>query len=157
MHRSVVRPATAMAVRAKKMQALPRRFASQNSHPSKNEEVHKFEDEGFKSPWWKYTLGAIGIFYLMGKYDDYLEKNGRVHPLTKFYASIMTDKVANRRIFTEYQKEVAKMAEFNILQWEEKREQVTSMEDVGYQVRTAKWGAPVGSSNAPIAPSKESE
>ncbi|KAJ1827150.1 hypothetical protein LPJ56_001817 [Coemansia sp. RSA 2599] len=93
---------------------------------------------------WKYTLGAIGGCYLISKYDDYVEKSGRVHPLTKFYASIMTDKVENRRVFSEYQKDVAKRAEFNILHWEEKRHIARSMDTASYNKREAKWGTPVG-------------
>ncbi|KAJ1720375.1 hypothetical protein LPJ61_006171 [Coemansia biformis] len=80
----------------------------------------------------------------MGKYNDYIEESGRVHPLTLFYASIMTDKEANKRIFSEYQKEVAKMAEYNILKWENNRDTAKSLNDAVYHKRTAKWGRPVG-------------
>ncbi|KAJ2812778.1 hypothetical protein H4S07_001158 [Coemansia furcata] len=124
-----------------------RRLASHDSHHQdehKSEEPTVFEEEDFSSPMWKYTIGGIGILYLISKYDDYIEKSGRVHPLTMFYASIMTDKVKNRLIFSEYQKEVAKIAEFNILQWEEKPDMVASMTTAEYYKRGAKWGTPVG-------------
>ncbi|KAJ2333971.1 hypothetical protein GGI00_002075 [Coemansia sp. RSA 2681] len=136
------------AVRLSQSQLPTRRFASHDSHDHhdghKAEEHHVFEEEGFNSPLWKYTIGAIGVFYLVGKYDDYIEKSERVHPLTMFYASIMTDKVKNRLIFSEYQKEVAKVAEFNILQWEEKPDMVASMTTAEYYKRGAKWGTALG-------------
>ncbi|KAJ2043237.1 hypothetical protein GGI03_006186 [Coemansia sp. RSA 2337] len=127
-----------------------RRFASNDSHHDDDhhhkaeEENYVFEEEDFSNPLWKYAIGGIGLFYLIGKYDDYIEKSGRVHPMTMFYASIMTDKAENRRIFTEYQKEVAKVAEFNILQWEEKPDMVASMNTAEYYKRGAKWGTPIG-------------
>ncbi|KAJ1788610.1 hypothetical protein LPJ62_002800, partial [Coemansia sp. RSA 2167] len=72
-------------------------------------------------------------------------ESGRVHPLTKFYASIMTDKEANKRVFSEYQKEVAKVAEFNVLQWEEYNSDVVrAFDNAVYYKRTALWGTPVG-------------
>ncbi|KAJ2076719.1 hypothetical protein GGI09_008359, partial [Coemansia sp. S100] len=43
-----------------------------------------------------------------------------------------------------YQKEVAKVAEFNILQWEEKPDMVASMNTAEYYKRGAKWGTPIG-------------
>ncbi|KAJ2777873.1 hypothetical protein GGI15_004367 [Coemansia interrupta] len=130
-------------------QTSARRHSSHDSHDHHSEhgsaqEHHTFEEEGFNSPLWKYSIGAIGAFYLIGKYDDYVEKSGRVHPLTKLYASIMTDKADNRRIFSEYQAEVAKKAEFNILQWEEKRHFAGAMDTATYHKRSAKWGVPVG-------------
>ncbi|KAJ2489695.1 hypothetical protein IWW37_003752 [Coemansia sp. RSA 2050] len=133
-------------VRLARSQLPTRRFASQNSHHDehKSEETPEFEEENFGSPMWKYTIGVIGILYLIGMYDDHIEKSGRVHPMTKFYASIMTDRVENRRIFSEYQKDVARIAEFNILQWEEKPDVVGSMSTAEYYKRGAKWGTPVG-------------
>ncbi|KAJ2720940.1 hypothetical protein GGI07_004290 [Coemansia sp. Benny D115] len=135
--------------------AVARRHSSHDSHNHGHEhdhghkaaeEHHVFEEEGFNSPWWKYSIGAIGVLYLMSKYDDYIERSGKVHPLTKFYASIMTDRAENRRIFSEYQKDVAKVAEYNILQWEEKATTAGAMESAVYYKRQAKWGSPVGTS-----------
>ncbi|KAJ2021936.1 hypothetical protein IWW39_004967 [Coemansia spiralis] len=133
-------------VRLAQSQLPARRFASQNGFHDKPkpEETPEFDEENFSSPMWKYTIGVIGVLYLIGLYDDHIEKSGRVHPMTKFYASIMTDRVENRRIFSEYQKDVAKAAEFNILQWEEKPDQVGSMDTAIYHKRGAKWGTPVG-------------
>ncbi|KAJ1663120.1 hypothetical protein IW140_005329 [Coemansia sp. RSA 1813] len=130
-------------------QTAARRFASSenNSHHDKNkEEEYVFDEENFSSPMWKYSLGVIGVLFLMGRYDDYIEKSGRVHPLTKFYASIMSDEAENRDRFREHSKEVAKQAEFNILQWEEKRNVESVLDDVVYYKRTAEWGTPVGTS-----------
>ncbi|KAJ2302030.1 hypothetical protein IWW55_003616 [Coemansia sp. RSA 2706] len=128
--------------------AAARRFASSDSRPASqpDEKEPEFEEEGFNSPMWKYSLGAIGLMFLMGKYDDYVEQSGRVHPLTKFYASIMSDKEANRRVFTAYQQEVAKVAEFNIFQWEEYNSDVVrALDNAVYYKRSANWGTPVGS------------
>ncbi|KAI8319636.1 hypothetical protein GQ54DRAFT_329550 [Martensiomyces pterosporus] len=137
-----LRPAS---MRLAQAQIAARRFASSDSHGEhKSEEHHVFEEEGFSSPLWKYSIGAIGAFYLISKYDAYVEESGRVHPVTKFFASIMTDKEENKRIFSEYQKEVAKRAEFNILQWEEKKDTVSSLDTAVYYKRTAKWGTAVG-------------
>ncbi|KAJ2701492.1 hypothetical protein FB645_004638 [Coemansia sp. IMI 203386] len=141
------RPATTRVAMAQ-TQVVARRHSSHDSHDHHNEhgaqEHQTFEEEGFNSPMWKYTLGAIGGCYLISKYDDYVEKSGKVHPLTKFYASIMTDKAENRRVFSEYQKDVAKKAEFNILHWEEKRHIARAMDSAAYYKRDAKWGTPVG-------------
>ncbi|KAJ2009488.1 hypothetical protein GGI04_000398 [Coemansia thaxteri] len=141
----------ATGARLAQAQGAARRFASHDSNH--HDDGHKadshqqvFEEEGFKSPLWKYTGGAIGVLFLIGMYDDYVERSGRVHPLTLFYASIMTDKAANRRIFSEYQAEVAKQAEFNILQWEDKLDRPTSMDAAVYYKRGAKWGTAVGTS-----------
>ncbi|KAJ1901467.1 hypothetical protein LPJ66_000749 [Kickxella alabastrina] len=138
-----IRPATIRAALTQ-TQVVARRQSSHDSHDHHAEEHHKFEEENFSSPLWKYSLGAIGVFYLIGKYDDYIEQSGRVHPMTRLYSTIMTDKVENRRIFSEYQKDVAKAAEFNIMQWEEKRILAGSMDNAVYYKRSAKWGAPVG-------------
>ncbi|KAJ2821817.1 hypothetical protein IWW50_004478 [Coemansia erecta] len=146
------RPAGAMLAQTRvsattlaRTQVVTRRFASTDNH-NKDEKEPEFEEEGFGSPWWKYTLGAIGVLFLMGKYDDYIEESGQVHPLTKFYASIMTDKYANKKVFKEYQQEVARVAEFNILQWEEyNSDTVRAFDNSVYQKRTSHWGTPVGS------------
>ncbi|KAJ2848168.1 hypothetical protein IWW36_003457 [Coemansia brasiliensis] len=140
---AAIRTARPAVLSLARPQIAARRFASTESHHDEKEP--EFEEEGFNSPMWKYSLGAVGVLFLMGKYDDYIEKSGRVHPLTKFYASIMTDKEANRRVFTEYQQEVAKYAEFNILQWEEYNSDVVrAFDNSVYYKRTANWGTPVG-------------
>ncbi|KAJ1962187.1 hypothetical protein GGI12_002797 [Dipsacomyces acuminosporus] len=142
---AATRVARPTATRLAHAQIAARRFASNDSHHEhKGEEQHVFEEEGFNSPLWKYSIGAIGALYLISKYDAYVEESGRVHPLTKFFASIMTDKEENKRIFSDYQKAVAKRAEFNILQWEEKRDTVTSMDTAVYYKRSANWGTAVG-------------
>ncbi|KAJ2808019.1 hypothetical protein H4R20_001039 [Coemansia guatemalensis] len=140
---------------ARLIQAQPaaRRFVSSNSHGNgahdnehHDEKQPEFEEEGFNSPLWKYSIGAIGVLYLISVYDDYIERSGRVHPLTMFYASIMTDKVKNRQIFSEYQQEVARVAEYNILAWEDDLIDAESAPiEVPYFRQTAKWGKPVGS------------
>ncbi|KAJ2614106.1 hypothetical protein H4S08_001884 [Coemansia sp. RSA 1365] len=140
------------AARLAQAQPVIRRFASSDSHGSEahgnehhSEKQPEFEEEGFNSPLWKYSIGAIGVVYLMGVYNDYIERSGRVHPLTMFYASIMTDKVKNRQIFSEYQKEVARVAEYNILAWEDDLIDAESAPiEVPYFRHTAKWGRPVG-------------
>ncbi|KAJ2746338.1 hypothetical protein GGI20_001460 [Coemansia sp. BCRC 34301] len=148
MLRLAARTIRAPAARLAQSQLPTRRFASHDSNDHHDEhkanEHHVFEEEGFNSPLWKYSIGAIGVLYLIGKYDDYIERSGRVHPLTMFYASIMTDKAKNRQVFSEYQKAVAKEAEFNILQWEEKPDMAGSMNSAEYYKRGAKWGTPVG-------------
>ncbi|KAJ1907224.1 hypothetical protein LPJ81_000895 [Coemansia sp. IMI 209127] len=149
-------------------QTAARRFASsENSNQLESkekhakEEEHVFEEENFGSPLWKYSLGIIGILYLMGMYDDYIEKSGRVHPMTMFYASILNDGVEDRKLYKEHMKEVAKQAEFNILQWEEKRDLVSTLDSAVYFKRTAEWGTPIGTSvdvtagKKPPSPAKE--
>ncbi|KAJ2280197.1 hypothetical protein GGH19_002348 [Coemansia sp. RSA 1807] len=139
------RTARPAAVTLARTQVVARRFASSESENHHDEKEPEFEEEGFNSPWWKYSLCGLGALILMGKYNDYIEESGRVHPLTKFYASIMTDKEANKRVFSEYQKEVAKVAEFNVLQWEEYNSDVVrAFDNAVYYKRTALWGTPVG-------------
>ncbi|KAJ1939073.1 hypothetical protein FBU59_004242 [Linderina macrospora] len=132
------------SVTAARLASAPRRFASTESHHEEHKSDSQTADEGFTSPVWKYTLGAIAGLYVVSKYDDYVEKSGRVHPITKLIASSMPDPVANKQTFKEYQQDVAKRAEFNILQWEEKAQEVSSMDTVIYQKRQATWGTPVG-------------
>ncbi|KAJ2078274.1 hypothetical protein H4R24_004582 [Coemansia sp. RSA 988] len=140
------------AARLLQTQPVARRFASSDNHGSgvhdkehHSEKQPEFEEEGFNSPLWKYSIGAIGVLYLVSVYDDYIERSGRVHPLTMFYASIMTDKVKNRQIFSEYQKEVARVAEYNVLAWEDDLIDAESAPiEVPYFRHAAKWGNPVG-------------
>ncbi|KAJ2775122.1 hypothetical protein IWQ56_000236 [Coemansia nantahalensis] len=130
---------------------IAQRFASTDNHhhhdghhDAHGEEQPVFDEEDFSSPVWKYALGSIGVIYLMGKYNDYIEESGRVHPLTLFYASIMTDKEANKRIFSAYQKDVARLAEYTMLKGESHRETARALDDAVYYKRTARWGHPVG-------------
>ncbi|KAJ2554163.1 hypothetical protein EV175_002682 [Coemansia sp. RSA 1933] len=110
------------------------------------EEEWVFEEENFGSPLWKYALGVIGFLYLLGQYDDYVERSGRVHPMTKFYSKIMSNIDEDREFFREHLKKVARQAEFNMLQWEEKRDLKSTLDSAVYFKRTAEWGTPVGSS-----------
>ncbi|KAI9500448.1 hypothetical protein GGI25_006183 [Coemansia spiralis] len=137
--------------------AVARRFESHDSKhsESKAEKEYVFEEEGFNSPLWKYSLGAIGVLYLISIYDDHIEKSGRVHPITLFLASIMPDKVENSRMFREHEREIAKIAQFNVLQWEEKQNILNPVRDAAYQQRTAKWGTPIGTT-VDVTASKDS-
>ncbi|KAJ2512727.1 hypothetical protein H4217_006730 [Coemansia sp. RSA 1939] len=152
------RSARPMTLRLAQTQTAARRFASDDSNKThgaleegkhnkeEGKEEYVFEEEGFGSPIWKYTLGGLAALYLLGQYDDYIERTGRVHPLKRFFANSMNDVMRDRRVFAEHEREVAKQAEFNILQREEKRTIESTLDEAVYFKRTANWGVPVGTS-----------
>ncbi|KAJ2779789.1 hypothetical protein H4R18_003817 [Coemansia javaensis] len=141
---TAVRKTAAAAARRLGARRLASTGGDKDHHHHHHDAEPKFEEENFGAPIWKYALGAVGALYLMGKYNDHVEASGQVHPLTKFYASIMTDKEENRRVFSEYQRDVALEAEYTMLMSEEHRDTSQAFDDAVYYKRTSPWGRAVG-------------